>query len=278
MKIDHRLELEPVLYNNLPIKLLEISASPNSTCFTLHWHTRFEILIIENGSLSVCINGKHFTAQEGDIVLINPETMHEGHTHLQPVNYRVIMFELDSFTHDKTAKYILEPFHFCNAAFTTIVHDPEIVNISRQLFYMVQNKPDGFELKLIGLVYYMLGLLVSQYIDVSYTSTIYPKEFHEVIDYISKNFCKNITTSSISSMFGYNESYFCRRFKKLTGLKPLNYIKILRLEKAKHLLKSSDRSIVSIAAECGFSDANYFARCFKAHYKITPKEYQSQNT
>lgn len=277
MKIDHRFELEPVLYNNLPIKLLEISTTPNNTCFELHWHTRFEMLIIEQGSVDLSLNGKQFTAEEGDIVLINPETMHEGHTTNQSVKYRVIMFELDSFTYDKAAKNILESFQLGNSTFIHKIHDCEVVQISNQIFDAVQNKSQGFELKLIGLVYYMLSIFVNKYIDSSQSNPSCPKEFAEIIDYISQNFCKDITTSSISSMFGYNESYFCRRFKEITGLKPLNYIKILRLEKSKDLLKEHDSSIVSIAAECGFSDANYFARCFKSHYQLTPKEYRAQN-
>lgn len=277
MKINHRLELEPVLYNNLPIKLLEISATPNNTCFELHWHTRFEILVIDQGQLELTLNGQKFSAQTGDILLINPETMHEGHTDNNSVRYRVIMFEYDSFTQNKVARNLLTPFHLGQLGFQSKIHDDEIVNLSQELFLLAQHRPNGFELKIIGLMYYLLGILLSKYIDETGTVTLCPNDFQEIIHYISNNYCKDISTASISSKFGYNESYFCRRFKDITGLKPLKYIKILRLEKAKHLLKSSERSIISIATECGFSDANYFARCFKAHYKITPKEYQTKN-
>lgn len=278
MKINHRLESEPVLYKNLPVNLREHVASPNYSLFKPHWHTRLEMLFITEGSMEILLNDHYITAKEGDIILINPEVTHEGHTSTDSVKYRVIMFEYDSFIYDKATRQLLEPFQFCNSGFVEQINDTEIMGIAHQIFDIVQNKPDGFQLQLRSLIYYMLGILINRYVDTSLTKIVYPKAFDEVMDYISKNFCKEITTSSISKLFGYNESYFCRRFKEATGLKPLKYIRIMRLEKAKQLLKTSDRSIVSIATECGFTDANYFSRCFKSYYKMTPKEYQSQNT
>lgn len=55
------------------------------------------------------------------------------------------------------------------------------------------------------------------------------------------------------------------------------YLKLYRLEVARKRIKSQETSIGNIAAECGFSDANYFTRCFKAHFGIAPSRYRSEN-
>jgi len=54
----------------------------------------------------------------------------------------------------------------------------------------------------------------------------------------------------------------------------MTYLKIFRLEKAKEIIKNSDLSISQVAAECGCSDANYFTRCFRAHFGAPPSRYR----
>ncbi|MBQ8233294.1 MAG: helix-turn-helix transcriptional regulator [Lachnospiraceae bacterium] len=60
------------------------------------------------------------------------------------------------------------------------------------------------------------------------------------------------------------------KFKETTGLTPMNYLKIYRVEEAYKLIKEGKRDIGNIAALCGFPDANYFTRCFKAHFGVPP--------
>ena len=78
-------------------------------------------------------------------------------------------------------------------------------------------------------------------------------------------------------MFGYDESYFCRLFKSVVGVRPMEYIRVLRLEKARRLLTNEKKGISKVALECGFSDVNYFTRCFRRHYGITAGEYRKKD-
>ena len=64
-------------------------------------------------------------------------------------------------------------------------------------------------------------------------------------------------------MFGYDESYFCRLFKSVVGVRPMEYIRVLRLEKARRLLINEKKGISKVALECGFNDSNYFSNIFK---------------
>ena len=52
------------------------------------------------------------------------------------------------------------------------------------------------------------------------------------------------------------------------------YIKKLRMEKAKELLKQTDLTISQVAAQTGFSDYNYFCRVFKKETGIPAKKYR----
>ncbi len=85
-----------------------------------------------------------------------------------------------------------------------------------------------------------------------------------------------LTISAMSDKFGYSSEHFCRKFKEATGITPMTYLKIYRLEQALKKIKHSECSIGEIAAQCGFNDANYFTRCFKAHYGAPPRLYRAK--
>ena len=48
----------------------------------------------------------------------------------------------------------------------------------------------------------------------------------------------------------------------------------VRCRKGAELLKGTDRTITDIAFDCGFSDSNYFTRCFRKTMEMTPKQYR----
>ncbi len=278
MILDSKLETTPVLYGNSPVKLLTISSSTNSRCIPLHWHNRFEMLVIQRGSLKAYVSGVEVTAKKGDIVIINPGATHQACTLEDGAEYRVIMFELgDLILGNKLAERTLRPFATKTAAFLPLMSDQEILAITNKIYSVSENAFSGSELVLTGLVYEMLGILVAKYIDTDYINPVREERFKDILDYISANYCSNITSSSISKKFGYDNTYFGRKFKEITGLSPTQYIRVLRLEKARKMLIVNDRSVSEIALTCGFTDLNYFSRCFKSHYNLSAVDYRKRN-
>ncbi|SDH88388.1 helix-turn-helix domain-containing protein [Desulfosporosinus hippei] len=63
-------------------------------------------------------------------------------------------------------------------------------------------------------------------------------------------------------------------FKRLTGETVHDYIKILRLEKAKYYLVHTDKSIIDICNEIGYENASKFAKLFKHHNGVAPLRYR----
>jgi len=66
-----------------------------------------------------------------------------------------------------------------------------------------------------------------------------------------------------------------RKLDALTGCPPNKFIRIIRLKKAKELLKDEEVSIASVAIDCGFNDPGYFARVFKQEFGVTPNEWRT---
>lgn len=278
MKLDYQKELIPVLYGESAVKILNQTISPpNSLCFGMHWHERMELLLIYSGSLALRTGDREFRAEESRLVIIPPGRPHMGTAGQKGVRYRTVMFDVAAFYNSANAseKY-LKPIVSQSADFIPVTADGEIVELCDSLIKEQLSGDSAASLIVIGKIYELLGLLYRRCF--CKPSLLLPdSKFKNVLDFIGDNFCNDISSAELSRRFGYDEAYFCRRFKSVTGLTPMNYIQILRLETAKEKIKSGGLKILEISALCGFSDASYFARCFKKRYGMTPAEYAAKN-
>lgn len=92
--------------------------------------------------------------------------------------------------------------------------------------------------------------------------------------YIHKHYADNITVQDLADEVGYSVFYFCKLFKKITHLSPMQYVVRYRIEKAKNLLITSDDTTESVMLRTGFRHYGYFWRTFKQIYGCSPHEYR----
>lgn len=83
-----------------------------------------------------------------------------------------------------------------------------------------------------------------------------------------------ITIEDIAKHAGFSTDYFNRIFCTHTGFNVMEYVRFTRLKKASFLLRTTSRSILDIALECGYEAHESFARAFKKQYGKTPNEYR----
>jgi len=98
----------------------------------------------------------------------------------------------------------------------------------------------------------------------------------EVMDYLLKNYTKKITLETLEKEFFISKYHLCRKFKEATGQTIVSFINEKRLAAAKHLLISSDRSVLDIATQAGFDSVNHFNNLFKKKYGTTPYKYKQK--
>ncbi|MDE7234303.1 MAG: helix-turn-helix domain-containing protein [Ruminiclostridium sp.] len=87
---------------------------------------------------------------------------------------------------------------------------------------------------------------------------------------------ETLTLRALSQKLHYSEFYFTRKFKEISGLKFRDYLRCRRLAFALKEIRDSDRGILDIAVDYGFSSHEAFTRAFKALYGITPSEYRKK--
>ncbi len=85
---------------------------------------------------------------------------------------------------------------------------------------------------------------------------------------------RRLSIDELASEMCMSRSQFTRRILSATGITASNYLNRLRLEKAQRLLKETQKSIGTIADECGFDDTPYFCNIFKKTFGVTPLQYR----
>jgi DNA-binding response OmpR family regulator len=85
----------------------------------------------------------------------------------------------------------------------------------------------------------------------------------------------NIET--IAEAMSMSRSTFYKKFKSLADFTPVEFVREMRLQRAKQLLDGGGSNISEIAYEVGFNNPKYFSTCFKEKYQVSPSDYQKAN-
>ena len=92
----------------------------------------------------------------------------------------------------------------------------------------------------------------------------------ELLDYIKDSCAEKITAASLADRCGYTVEHFSRRFKSFTKMTFTEYLNACRLDKARELLLSTQKSVDAIIDESGFSSRGEFFRKFRQKFGNTP--------
>ncbi|MBJ9992519.1 response regulator [Paenibacillus sp. S28] len=98
----------------------------------------------------------------------------------------------------------------------------------------------------------------------------------KVLTYLQTHYADNLNMAVVSNHFSLNYSYFSQAFQEFTGESFSNYVRRLRLDKAKELLVHSDLKVYEISDQVGFENVKHFTRIFKDTEGITALEFRSQ--
>jgi AraC family transcriptional regulator len=71
-----------------------------------------------------------------------------------------------------------------------------------------------------------------------------------------------------------SEFHFSRAFKRTTGFTPSQYFIHLRMERARRLLRETNRSVIEIGLDVGYTSPSHFTRIFRREVGVSPTEYR----
>lgn len=239
----------------------------NKTCSnsTQHFHSGFELYYMKEGKCHYVINDNSFDIISGDIILIPAGTMHGTNYGSKPCT-RLLLNCPEGFISPEILSAIKSMGY--------IYRNPETIPAINELFYLIEQeyiKDDS--LSRAALKAYTEGILMimlrkSHKVNQERNSIV-----EAAVRYIQENYTSTIRLADVAKMLSVSEEHLSRIFKKEITFGFSEYITLIRLQKAEHMLKNEpSRAVTEVAYACGFNDSNYFSYKFKKAYGITPSQ------
>jgi AraC family transcriptional regulator len=94
-------------------------------------------------------------------------------------------------------------------------------------------------------------------------------------EFLRGHFTERVTLAQVAAAAGVHPVYLAREFRRVHGCTIGEYIRRLRVERARRQLRASDESLAAIAAGAGFSDQSHFSRTFKRLSGMTPASFRA---
>ncbi|MHC0444778.1 hybrid sensor histidine kinase/response regulator transcription factor [Flavobacterium sp. 3-218] len=82
----------------------------------------------------------------------------------------------------------------------------------------------------------------------------------------------------IANSMNMSRVTFNRKFKSLTGMTPVEFVKEMRVKRAKQFLDAGETDIADIGYRVGFNSSGYFSTCFKEVFQMSPSDYLKQKS
>ena len=254
----------------------------------LHWHKEIEMTLILKGKAEYKIDFATFTVNEGDIVIISPESLHAiNKISGYQMEWTTIIFSLDllkSHLTDGCSLNYISPLLNKSYKLPVIINSEssgykKIYSIIKEILSTYDKKDIAYELELKSMLFNLFANFykynyVHKENNYSELTNDIQNKMKTILNYVQENYNRDISIKEISKLCNFSEYYFMRFFKKYSGTSCLKYINNYRLEKAAELLKSTAYSITDISLECGFNNLSYFNNLFKRKYHLTPREFR----
>lgn len=260
--------------------------------FPAHRHDFSELMVVLEGSATHTVGNLRFPLEAGDVFVINGETEH-SFTEVNNLTLANLMFDSDSPIFDAAelrllpgyqALFTIEPVARQKTDYTAKLNltQEQSDEIFAQLDRIEQeylNGPAGFETMLKAQLRQLVISLSRYYQGDQVQANSSTLVLSRALVFIEQNYqVSELKVNDIAASAFISTRQIERLFKSYLQESPKQYLRKLRLQRAaSQLLAESDSSIQVIADTCGFSDSNYFAKCFRQHFRCSPREYRNRH-
>lgn len=244
----------------------------------LHWHREMEILYILNGSAVVTIEGKRYKLDPMEMIVIDSSVIHD------------VVYELPQtmgicihISKSDMRRYLadIELLHIVCCKDKLLPQQKEaydkLCRYLKELTVLYFEQKQSYALASSALILQIMAVLVEQFsepapesLNVSDVDNLARVE--QVFNFVEQNYQEPIALQDAADELGVNKEYFCRFFKKNTGMSFLQYVNEVRLNHIYQDLLYTEGSVQQIMEKNGAYNTKLFYRLFKETYQCTPRE------
>lgn len=257
-----------------------VKEDQSTAIVTTHFHDTYELYYLLKGTRVYFTNTASYNLKQNYITLTKPQVLHG--TKGEQFSRILIYFHADLLKKHFKDSYIndlLKCFSTDVIPAKAVLAIPEI----KKLFFTINTEINNKDY--ISATTHLASLLLS----LNKAVTIYQKtkkqsedfnaseNIKNILQYINDNIENIENISQISDHFHFSKYYFCHFFKKEMNLTVMEYIIYLRIQKAQEMLKTTNKTIDTIAYSLGFKDRSYFCFTFKKRVGIAPSHYRKMH-
>jgi AraC-like DNA-binding protein len=252
----------------------------------VHKNNHIDLTFVLEGRLQKQIDGNDYEFNRGDSVLVNKDVNNAEYLYRKNMGMMSLgisnAFFDKSMTHldmmDGDAKDFLRRFVFpgnTDYRFIRFVPKDTAPQISALLEQILQEmwkpRPGGTHL-IIGYVERLLSLLPQEYtvtVERNDRNAACKIRFEEIRRFLEEQYA-GVTVEKLVETFGHDIYYFNRLVKRQTGMTYSEFLRDIRLEKARVLLRTTAFPIEDIAHRAGYENMGYFYKIFMEKYHQNP--------
>lgn len=254
-------------------------------CIEWHWHTEFEFVYVETGTVYFGISDKQFALSEGQGVFINSKILHRYFSQEKAIVPNFVLMPVflapqDSLIYQKYVLPIMSSPMDYQIFSSDIPWQAQVLSLMREMM-AAQEKASDVELVNSYLIQKIWHILY-QNMDVEHMgkkenySASSQARLQLMMQYIHQKFAYNISLSDIADQAKVSKSTALNLFQRYLGISPVTYLINYRLQEAAKLLASTEKKVTVISKDTGFDSVDYFCKAFKKYYKLTPTEYRKK--
>jgi AraC-like DNA-binding protein len=234
--------------------------------FAPHLHDTFALGAIEAGASKIRYRDRTVTQHAGDVVVIPAREVHTGESDgPQGWSYRMLYLPEEVLVGFTTT----DDLRFDGPS----IADPDLARRIMELHALLDAGTDRLrgQTALVD----VLQMLCTRHAGagVHHSRDARPSATLGLVrDYLETNFAKSISLMELSALSGVSPFHLSRRFRARYGLPPYMYLELVRVNRAREMLRRGD-PISRVAFDTGFSDQSHLTRRFKRVVGVPPGQY-----
>ena len=249
--------------------------------FMTHCHQEMELIVVRRGQVAVKCETEEMLLLPGDVWIAPPFASHsiEG---ASPDSLRLAVLTdlkvMGAWTKQEDERIdvqnILEGIDLYSGHWREPTAE-KARELIEEMYQEYAAQDEGWQLAIKTLINALILLAIRE---MPRCERMHPNKqvvkLKNILEYVALHYCEEISLENCAAVAGFNPSYLSRYFRQHMGVTFQEYIKRLRIDKARWLLRNEKFSVTEVSYQAGFRDIKTFNKLFKSECGLSPTQFR----
>ncbi|HIU75712.1 MAG TPA: helix-turn-helix transcriptional regulator [Candidatus Pelethocola excrementipullorum] len=252
---------------------------------SLHFHNYMEVGICHQGTGELILDEKHHAFKEHSIVVIPPSLPHITNSDTGTKSFWEWMyFDIETLLQDLYSEEILVQKKIKSKIFNRgFYFDEDSQPVVRDILIQIKREVTDKQHMYRESIKALLHMFVVELLRMGDGEDELDRKNQKnmiiapALDYVEEHYQELVKVSSMADACNISESHFRRVFLESVNMRPLDYINLIRVQKACYLIQKTNYSMADIALQTGFENVSTFNRNFRKFLEMAPYQWKKSS-